>query len=204
MRGISGVSNISKKKFIADLQSEAKLLSAYDVSQRVRQTISCVSLCEFDHELPPEEFRAYMVKWADKPDRTPENPELYVCVIAANQSIGWQNVVWIKEILQIFDANGERTNTKEKLREMLSVRQTTDSNNGESPHVIADKNGFVLALGTAVPKAYREILRDQDFYSRFSNEELEKMLNIPNEFADFVLGKEFESKFDAALAECMG
>jgi len=194
---------MNKSEFVRSFQEADQPFHPHEVSQRVRKAIGCVSSYHGDPDLSTEHFRGYMVRYKEKPNRSAEDPELYICVISTQQSAAYQHVIWIKEIIQIFDSVDHRTDTADKLQTMLVNRATnpTHSSEGES-HVVADKNGFILALGVAVPRAYREICRKQNFLARYPNEDIEKLLNIPAEFVEFVLGQDFAKEFEAALAAC--
>ena len=144
-----------------------------------------------------------MVRYRHKPHRSPDDPELYVCVISAQQSKAWQDLTWTKEILQILDPEEHWTNTPEKLRSMLANRKTLSPNGHDTPgHVMADKNGLILALGTAIPLGYRKVLREADSLGRYEIDELEHQLLVPNELVSFLLGDTFEAAFEDALASC--
>ncbi|NIY77953.1 hypothetical protein HCZ23_00515 [Celeribacter sp. HF31] len=192
----------TKRGFIESLQVKDTLLSPYEISQEMRLAIGCVSVCSFDEQLQIEHFRGYMIRHK-KRDRSPENPELYDCVVSTNQSRAWQHIVWIKEILHIFDQEKQRTQRADALKEMLLSRDTgTPSNGSTGLNVIADKEGLVLALGSAVPRRYRTVLRDQEFLQRYTPEQLEVMLTVPKEKMAFLLDAEFEVKFNSALENC--
>lgn len=192
---------IKKSEFVRSLQPEVKSFSPYDISQKLRLSCSCVSTYQGDPKLSTDMYRGYMIKFTDKPNRSPEDPEWYVCVISTQQSKAWQDVVWIKEILQILDPPNSRTDNKEKLFRMLENRHTTTPNGDATPqNVVADKDGFILALGCAIPFGYREILRNQDYLNRFDVSELEHLLIIPKRFIVTVLDPSFEKKFEEALS----
>jgi hypothetical protein len=142
-----------------------------------------------------------MIRFSEKRDRTPENPELYVCVISLKQSKSWQDLVWVKEILQILDKKAHFTSAADALGHMLDSR-TVLAKNGDAtpPNVMADKNGFTLALGAKVPMVYRTSLRNSRV--RPSLDALEAALLVPKEFIDWLLTEQFERDFDTALAEC--
>jgi hypothetical protein len=57
-------------------------------------------------------------------------------------------------------------------------------------------------LGTAIPRRYRDVLRQQGFLKKYPLSELEQLLIIPSEFIEFVLSDEFEVEFEAALEGC--
>lgn len=193
----------SKSDFIQALQKEKTTLSAFEISQKLRLQCGCLSICQSDDKLEVSHTRAYMVKYSDKPFRSPENPELYACIISTKQSMAWFQLVWIKEIIQILDRTSHRTDTSEKLGSMLDNRMATSPNgNGTPSHIIADKTGFTLALGSAIPLTYREILREQGYLEKYSLSQLEEMLVIPKEFVRFVLESSFEKTFDEALQHC--
>lgn len=192
---------MSKAEFVKSLQFESKALSPFDISQRLRQLHSCVSICLLDEGLNPEEYRGYMLRYEPKPNRSPQNPELYVCVVSAQQSMAWQQLVWAKEILQILDRPEHRTDSKVALEHMMASRAVLVPNAEETPlNVVADKNGFLLALGSKVPRDYRNSLRDTK--SRPSVETLEGILLVPKEFIERLLSDEFEAQFEQALREC--
>lgn len=197
-----GVS-ISKRSFIEGLQAVDQVLGPQEISQRIRLAIGCVSCCSFDHELDVRVLRGYMKRDNPKANRTPENPELFDCVVATNQSQAWQYVVWIKEILQIFDHVEARTSSKPAFLEMLRLRSVrVESDSADSPSVEADRNGFVLSMGSSVPRRYREVLRRENFREKYSLSDLEKVLFIPAEKIDFLLGDRFEDVFQQALDAC--
>ena len=108
--------------------------------------------------------------------------------------------MWIKEILQIFDHVDERTNTKQAFLDALRMRNTeVQSSSNELPSVQADRNGFVLALGSSVPFRYRKVLRAQRFFDRYCPQDLEKLLFVSMEKIEFLLGDTFEEAFKDAL-----
>lgn len=190
---------MSKADFIRSLQYESKPLSPFDISQRLRQTHSCVCIYQGDPELPIEEYRGYMIRFREKRERTPDNPELYVCVVSLRQSKQWQDLVWTKEILQILDRPEHRTASKASLGHMLDSRQVlAEHTDGIPLNVMADKNGFTLAVGSMVPTVYRTMLRSPK--SRPSP--LEATLPISQEFIPWVLSPQFEQNFEAALSQC--
>lgn len=192
---------MSKANFIRSLQYESKALSPFDISQRLRQTHSCVSICRLDPKLDVKQYRGYMVRYGEKRDRTPENPELYTCVVSSQQSMAWQQLVWAKEILQILDHPEHRTGAKVALGDMLDSRKVLVKNGDSTPlNVVADRNGFTLALGSKVPMVYRTSLRNSRV--RPSPETLESTLLVPAEFIDWLLTDDFERHFEKALIEC--
>jgi hypothetical protein len=192
---------MSKAEFVRSLQYESKALSPFDISQRLRQTHSCVSTSQGDPYLDIELYRGYMVRFREKRDRTPENPELYVCVVSTQQSLAWQQLIWAKEILQILDRPEHRTGSKEALGHMMDSRKVLAQNGGQTPlNVVADKNGFTLALGAKVPMVYRNSLRSVKV--RPSLEALEATLLVPKEFIEWLLTDHFEGTFEQALIEC--
>lgn len=194
---------MSKSEFIRSLQHEEKGLSPYDVSQRVRLSHSCVSTYQGDPLLKVADYRGYMTRFEEKTDRTPANPELYVCIISLDQSKQWQDLVWTKEILQILDDKGHRTYNKDALAHMLDNRAAQGPTpNGTPLNVMADKNGFTLALGSMVPKGYRDILRKQRAKENVKVELLEKQILVPAEFIEWLLSDKFEADFETALKEC--
>jgi hypothetical protein len=84
---------------------------------------------------------------------------------------------------------------------MLDSRRVLAKNGDATPlNVVADKNGFTLALGAKVPMVYRNSLRNSRV--RPSLESLEAALLVPKEFIDWLLTEEFERYFETALAEC--
>ncbi len=193
---------ISKRAFVQGLQVRDQVLSPYEISQQVRLAIGCVSRCSWDEGLDIRHLRGYMVRDQHKPERTPEDPEWYECVIATDQSLAWQHIVWTKEILQIFDNGAARTNSEAALREMLETRNTQNANvSNVLPSTQADRNGFVLALASAVPYRYRVVLRRNGYLDRFPLDELEKLLVVPQEKIEFLLDGSFEGHFEAALHE---
>lgn len=191
---------MSKSDFIRSLQVETKALSPFDISQRLRQLFACVSMCRWDEGLNPDKYRGYML-WPDKkPMPTPDDPELYVCVIATKQSKAHIDVTWTKEILHILDAPSHRTDAA-SLEHMLGNREIVGRNgNGAPPNVVADVNGLTLALGCMVPQRYRSSLRSTT--KRLSDEELEAVLSVPAEYVPWLLSDKFEDDFEAALATC--
>lgn len=188
---------MSKSTFVRSLQVETKALSPFDISQRLRQEYGCVSIYKADPNLDIAKFRGYMIR-SYKEDRSPENPEVYICVISTLQSKPYQDLTWTKEILHILDAPSHRTDS-ESLGHMLDNRETTGrTGNGTPPNVMADKNGVTLALGCMVPRTYRNSLRT----SGLQIEQLEGMLSVPQEYIPWLLFQEFEADFEAAVAEC--
>jgi hypothetical protein len=142
-----------------------------------------------------------MVRFREKRDRTPENPELYVCVVSTQQTMAWQQLVWAKEILQILDRPEHRTGSKSSLGHMMDSRKVLSENGDKTPlNVVADKNGFTLALGTKVPMVYRTSLRNTKV--RPSLDALEATLLVPKEFIEWLLTDHFEEFFEQALVEC--
>ena len=189
---------MSKLDFVASLQAEIKALSPFEISQRLRVAHGCVCIYQGDPDLEIEDYRGYMVRLAEKANRSPENPEQYMCVVSLRQSPAWQNLVWIKEILGILDGPEHWTKNKASLGHMIDSRETIGPHAaGTPPNVLADKNGFTLAVGCAVPGAYRRSLRDQR--QRKRAEELESELLVPREFIDWMISPAFEEQFQAAL-----
>jgi len=192
---------MSKAAFVRSLQTESKALHPFDISQRLRQLHGCVSVSLLDDHLSAKEIRGYMMRYREKPDRSPENPELYICVVSADQSHAWQSLVWAKEILHVLDRSEHRTASKDALGRMLDSRKVLTPNGHETPlNVAADKNGFVLALGSKVPQVYRNALRNAKVTP--SIEALENTLLVPAEFIGMLLSEEFEATFEKAIAEC--
>jgi hypothetical protein len=190
---------MSKSEFIRSLQFESKALSPFDISQRLRQQYSCVSVYQGDPKLDPKKHRGYMTRFREKPDKTPENPELYVCIIASNQPKSWQDLVWTKEILHILDRNAHWTQNKNALGHMLDNRTTLEPHDDGTPlNVKADKNGVTLALGCKVPHTYRTSLRK----ARPALGALEGMLLVPAEYCEWLLTDDFETHFGNAVGEC--
>jgi len=193
---------MSKSEFIRSLQHEEKALSPFDISQRIRLKHGCVSTYLGDKYLDIAEYRGYMIRFKEKPNRSPEDPELYVCVISLQQTKPWQDLVWTKEILQILDGKNHRTDSREALGHMLDSRDVQRRSNGTPLNVRADMNGLALALGATIPKAYRTILRQQNFIDKHPPAQLEQTLLVPAEFLTWVISEEFEKNFETAVHEC--
>ena len=194
---------MSKSAFVRSIQEERLALSPFDVSQRLRLQHGLVSVYQGDAELEIEDYRGYMVRYPAKHTPTPQNPELYVCVISLKQPTAMQNLVWTKEIIQVLDRPEHRTNNKEALGHMLDNRSVADPHTPATPaNVKADKDGFTLALGCTVPYAYREILRREKYLERFSLEQLEEQLLVPAEYIQRLLNPSFETEFEACLLQC--
>jgi hypothetical protein len=194
---------MSKSEFIRSLQSENKLLSPPEISQRIRRGYSCVSTYRGDPKLDIRMYRGYMIRWTEKPNRTPDDPDWYECVISLDQSKQWQDLVWTKEILGILDGPKHWTRDRASLGNMLDSRESRGPSGDSTPlNVKADKNGLTLALGCAVPRAYRKTLREQNYLTKHAPAQLETMLLVPAEFIKWLLSPEFEADFDRALVEC--
>jgi hypothetical protein len=184
------------------MQVEKQTIHPHAISQRLRIAYGVVSICLIDNDLPIEEYRAYMLRGSEKADRSAEDPELYTCIVSGKQSQAWQMLSWAKEILQVLDKNGARTDSKSKLSDMIANRSVTDLHADDTPsNVIADKDGLVLAIGSVVPMAYRKILRNQRVLEHNSIKSLEPQLLIPSDFIEYLLVDDFEVKFEQALAK---
>lgn len=192
---------MSKSEFIRSLQGDDVVLTPYEISQRIRKKHGCCSRYRGDPGLNVAHYRGYMVRYA-KPDRSPENPEWYECVISLGQSKQWQDLVWTKEILGILDGPDHWTKNKELLGHMIDSRAHQVIRSVGTPlNVTADKDGLILALGCAIPLGYRQTLRDQRSLEK-NRQQLEAEIMIPAEFIDAVLGPPFEDEFERALAAC--
>jgi hypothetical protein len=194
---------MSKSAFVRSLQEDRLALRPFDVSQRLRLQHGFVSVYQGDAELEIEDYRGYMVRYPAKHPPTPQNPELYVCVISLKQGKAMQNLVWTKEIIQVLDRSEHRTNNKDALGHMIDNRSVGAPHTPATPlNVKADKDGFTLALGCTVPYAYREILRREKYIERFTLEQLEEQLLVPAEYIKQLLDPSFEAEFEAKLLQC--
>lgn len=192
---------MSKSELIRSLQSEEKALSPFDISQRIRIDYGCVSVYKGDPDLPIEAYRGFMIRFAEKPNRSAKDPELYTCTISLRQTKPWQDLVWTKEILQILDNVGHRTGDRDALGHLLEMQPQWRSN-GTPLNVRADMNGLALALGATIPHAYRTILRQQNFIQNHPPAQLEQVLLVPAEFLAWVMSEQFEADFEKAIIEC--
>jgi len=192
-----------KADFIASLQTSAQPISPYEISQEIRREFSWVCLSQFDEDLNPEIARGYMIRPLMRRVHTPDDPCLYWCVISTQQSKGWQHVTWIKEMLHALDSGDSLTSNKDKLGSMLDVRVANSPNGRETPpHVVADKTGLILALGTAIPNSFRKKLRTHgQTKDELPLNILADLANIPENFIDTILNDNFEEKFNTALTE---
>jgi len=195
---------MSKASFVRKLQDYHEPLHPSVISNLVREEYNAISACRFDNNLDPRVLRGYMLE----PERTGvrkftrENPAVYWCVVSTKQSSGWQLLTWAKEILQILDDPTHKTDSKSKLSSMLGNRIANQPNcNGELPNVVADKNGFLLALGCMVPKSYRELMRQENHLQLFGISDLASILFIPEEYVSLVLDEQFEIDFEQLLSE---
>jgi len=192
----------AKAEFIRDLQSANQVISPGELSQRIRLVYGWVSIYKGDPGLDSNIYRGYMAPPEGSGDRTPDNPDYYWCVLATNQEAGWSNVTWIKEMLQVIDSEKHKTSNKEQLEAILIVRRTDSPNGAETlPNVVADKNGFILALGCAVPRAHRESLRQSGVLQKLGPDKLAGVLGVPAEYIEKLLAPDFENVFEKALAE---
>jgi hypothetical protein len=192
-----------KVQFIRSLQDEARPLWPYDISQRIRLEFSWISLYKADTELNPDVYRGYMVRTVSQRAHSADDPAAFWCVIAANQSMGWQNITWTKEMLQALDSESALTSSRERLGEMLDMGSIhTENDHNTPPHVVADRNGFTLALACAVPEGHRRILREyKTQHGSLDPKMLAEIAHIPEEHIDTVLSPDFEEAFAKALAE---
>lgn len=194
-----------KAEFVRGLQSEDQPLSPYEISQRIRRSHGCVAVYQIDRDLPSRILRGYMVRWAEKKNRSPENPELYSAIVAGDQSLAWQHVVMTKEILHILDPPDQRTKDKQGLAKMLGETVgDVDAFGGSGLNVIADRLGFTLALGSAIPGKYRQTLRKGKPHSHIHLADLERLLNVPSALISLVLDPQFEDGFERALSSVAG
>jgi hypothetical protein len=169
----------------------------------IRERYSCVSVCMWDARLDSRMHRGYMLPTPRNPSRSPDHPDLYVCVLSTDQNKPWQDLVWTKELLGILDDPSHWTTNKQLLGHTLDNRESTNPHEPGTPlNVMADKNGVALALGCAVPGAYRAKLRAEDCLSKYSSEDLEEILCVPAEFFVWLFGPQFETDFERALKEC--
>lgn len=194
----------AKIEFIQSMQGEEQALSPYDVSQRICDKFNWLSLCRGDPELHPIECRGYMVRPSTSRAHSSEDPAAYWCVVATSQSMGWQYLVWIKEMLQALDSEDALTSDAEKLAQVIEMNDVHAPNGDDTPpNVVADRNGFTLALGCAIPKVLRNTLRTESAspagISSLRRAGLENY--IPAEYIDYILHEEFEQAFENALNE---
>jgi len=191
-----------KAKFIRGLQEYDEPLWPSEISQKIRQQFFWISAVRWDDELDPKLFRGYMVRSHMTRAYTADDPFLYWCVIATRQSMGWSNVTWIKEMLQALDSGECLTSSKEDLGVMIDNRIAILPNGDDTPpNLIADKNGFILALGSAVPLGYRKRLREMRKLGALPLNIIETLNHIPKDYIDFVLNESFEGAFEQALKE---
>jgi hypothetical protein len=194
---------MSKSEFIRSLQGDSVMLTPYEISQRIRKRHSCVSTYMGDAELKIEHYRGYMLRYPEAPNKTPENPQHYVCVISLKQSKQWQDLVWTKEILGILDGPDHWTSDKALLGHMLDSRgELLARSTGTPLNVLSDRNGLTLALGCTIPFGYRRTLRDQHSLAKFDTEQLESIIMVPAELIEWLLNLAFEEEFERALQEC--
>lgn len=195
----------AKIEFIQSVQGEEQALWPYDVSQRIREKFAWLSLYRGDPELDPNSaYRGYMVRPYTARAHSPEDPAAYWCVVATGQSMGWQNLVWIKEMLQALDSEDALTSDGEKLAQVIEMSDVHEPNGDDTPlNVVADRNGFTLALGCAIPKRLRDLLRSElassGSIAPIRRADLESY--IPAEYVDYLLDEAFEQEFENALSE---
>lgn len=194
----------TKVEFIGSLQNEVRTLHPSEISQRIREKYAWVCLYRADPDLDPNLYRGYMVRPYTGRAHSAEDPAGYWCIIAGSQTIGWQNLVWTKEMLQALDPEHALTSDSDKLRQVIEMGEVHEPHDSDTDAcVVADKNGFTLALGCAIPRAYREKLRKEiQETGKLDPLERANMENyIPAEYVDSVLGPGFEDEFNRALDE---
>lgn len=191
---------MKKCEFVESLQAKPQPLHPHQISQEIRLKIGFLSTNRIDAELDVELLRGYFVKGEDKPNRSPEDPELFECVVSGRQSQSWQMLVWTKEILHILDNTASRTSNSDALKRTIENRFVSWAPNQDTPlNVAADVNGFIFALACMVPFEYRKMLRarvkglDPDF------DQLENQLLVPPEYIHLILDESFEEKLRIAL-----
>jgi hypothetical protein len=193
-----------KAKFIESLQTNDNPLSPYDISQAIRKEFYWVCLYKGDPFLDPDVRRGYMVRTPITQAASADEPAMYTCAIAEKQSMGWQNITWIKEMLHALDGGDSVVNNSEKLGNILDINSVHQQNNIQTPvAVVHDCNGFDLALGCAVPRTLRQRLRMQKSVNNGNVDPVMRsdLCNIPDEYIDYVLNEEFEKTFEQALSE---
>ncbi len=106
-------------------------------------------------------------------------------------------------MIGILDAPSHRTTNKAALGHMLDNRESIEPHVRGTPlNVMADKNGLTLALGCAVPGAFRKIMREQGYQKKYSAEDLEEILGVPAEFFEWLFNPQFEDDLERALKAC--
>ncbi|MEO9469195.1 hypothetical protein [Parasphingorhabdus sp.] len=196
-----------KADFILQLQDENKPLWPNEISHKIRHQFAWMSLYKVDLELDPEHIRGYMVRIPPTRAHSAQDPHIFWCIIAGNQSMGWQNITWTKEMLQALDGDQALTTNEQQLGDMLDMGAIDQPNDDETPaNVVADRNGFTLALACAVPKAYRLHLRQHlQSSDSLAPQMLADLGHIPEQYISYVLDAGFEDKFEKALDEiCEG
>ena len=192
-----------KFSFISDLQSEDGRLSFYDILTRLRVKTSYVPAARFDDGLDASKLRGYMLPLEEKHDRTPDDPELFWCVISTNQSAEWQNLTLVKEALHVLDGPLHKTISKNDLREVLVNRACiTPHNDGDGHNVRADREGLILEVGSMLHKWYRTELRRNAGKLNWPNDFVASQVGIPPELVEWLLSDDFETEFEQALLSC--
>lgn len=194
----------SKKEFILNLQKNTENQSPHHISQAIRKEYCWISAYKGDPALDTQIYRGYMIRPELDPNNpaTPELPSLYMCIVSLDQDVGWQNTIWVKEMLQVIYPPSHFTSDKDKLGTMLDNRSANEPHAENTlPHVIADKNGFILALGCIVPGGLRDVARKNDYQTAYGLDRLSEMWLIPEEFVSMILSEDFEARFNQALDE---
>lgn len=190
----------AKLSFILSLQSTDAPLWPSDISQSIREKFGWVSLYKGDPELNPAILRAYMTRPPSNSLHSAEDPAHYWCVVATRQSMGWQNIAWTKEMLQVLDPEESLVTDPKKLGEMLDHNGPT--RNDTPKHVQTDQNGYALALGCAVPERCRDRNRRHlADHGQLSSAILKQLEHIPEEHIEHVHSKAFEQEFLECLRE---
>lgn len=121
-----------------------------------------------------------------------------IVVLARGQNHCWERFVNTKELMHLFDEDGEPTDSADKFEQLLTEWEVPEEN--LSPQKRSENKAFWMALACLCPESHRLSFEVQREKGHIDNYGIALQLKIPEQYVPFLFVPYYRSIVDSLIA----
>lgn len=144
--------------------------------------------------------RGYFLSAQNKENHLVRQFGCNLIVLARDQNKCWERFVNTKEMMHLFDEDGEPTSTPEELEKLLTDFEMPSATEAPSHQTISERKGFWMALACLCPEKSRiefKSLRDKGHIDNYG---IALQLRIPEQYVPLLFQSRYRMIVDALIA----
>ncbi len=155
-----------------------------------------------DHELDPEELCGYYLSPGNSDHRfAVQAGGKHVVAFAKGLNTCWERFVVVKEMMHLFDAELEKTNTADDLDSIFAGMLDPDFDGRISPQCLSEFKCFWMALGVLCPEKIRADLQRRRDAGTMTELQIATHLRIPEAYVGRLCHPNFKALMTRLIAD---